>query len=231
MNFKQKLAYIALGCLFTALGYLLVIRLWDEAHKTAADGIAAYERGDYKKAVKIWHPLAKQGDGAAKENLRRMLTEALREMVYNDYKTAAEMLRPLAAIGFPHRVNEYTIDRPRMRFLMDKFEAAKDKAKDDAKGGAPYQRRTYDAKSLLKVTEFLIQEDRAFYSDQNKSIDTISEESKERIPSIGSDRTMRDPNAQLEELERRAADKIRAKLQRDPRDQLDESARRAAEEK
>jgi hypothetical protein len=70
-----------------------------------------------------------------------------------------------------------------MRFLMDKFEAAKDKAKDDAKGGAPYQRRTYDAKSLLKVTEFLIQEDRAFYSDQNKS----------------------DPNAQLEELERRPA--------------------------
>ena len=187
MYFKQKLAYIALGCLFTALGYLLAIRLWDEAHKTAADGIAAYERGDYKKAVKTWHPLAKQGDGAAKENLRRMLTEALREMVYNDYKTAAEMLRPLAAIGFPHRVNEYTInslgDRPRMRFLIDKFEAAKDKAKDDAKGGDPYQRRTYDAKSLLKVTEFLIQEDRAFYSDQNKS----------------------DPNAQLEELERRPA--------------------------
>ena len=172
MNFKQKLAYIALGCLFTALGYLLVIRLWDEAHKTAADGIAAYERGDYKKAVKTWHPLAKQGDGAAKENLRYMFSDAQTQMVHDDYKTAAEMLRPLAAIGFPGRVDPF---RPRygITALIDRFEEAKDKAKDDAEGGDSLDRfiipslRVYDAKYLLKITEFLIQEDKAFYSDQN----------------------------------------------------------------
>ena len=168
MYFKQKLAYIALGCLFTALGYLLVIRLWDEAHKTAADGIAAYERGDYKKAVKIWHPLAKQGDGAAKENLRDMFSNAQAQMVRDDYKTAAEMLRPLAAIGFPHRVNKLDMSYS-IRALIYKFEEAKDKAKDDVEGGDSFfiipSPRRCDAKYLLKITEFLIQEDRAFYSD------------------------------------------------------------------
>ena len=107
MNFKQKLAYMALGCIFTALGYLFITWLWDEAHKSAEDGVAAYERGDYKKAVKIWHPLAKQGDGSAKRRLQGMFIQAQWEMVSDDYKTAAEMLRPLAAIGYPPRTRSY----------------------------------------------------------------------------------------------------------------------------
>ena len=75
MSFKQKLVYMALGATFAALGYLFVTQLWDE-DKSAADG-------------------------TAKELLKRMYRLAKKEMATGDYKKAAEILRPLAAIEYP----------------------------------------------------------------------------------------------------------------------------------
>ena len=56
---------------FLALAVMLALTVPADAGPFE-DGEAAYERGDYAAALKIWRPLAEQGDAKAQVNLGYM---------------------------------------------------------------------------------------------------------------------------------------------------------------
>lgn len=55
------------------------------------DGVAAYQRGDYQSALKLWLPLATEGDARAENNLGVLYEKGLG--VAPDYETAANWYR------------------------------------------------------------------------------------------------------------------------------------------
>jgi TPR repeat protein len=61
------------------------------------DGVAAYDRGDYATAQRLWRPLAEQGDGLAQSNLARMYAKG--EGVSQDYREAAKWYQLAAEQG------------------------------------------------------------------------------------------------------------------------------------
>jgi len=61
------------------------------------DGIAAAERGDYAAALRLWRPLAEEGDAQAQFNLGKMCHDGLG--VAQDYKEAVKWYRLSAEQG------------------------------------------------------------------------------------------------------------------------------------
>ncbi len=62
------------------------------------DGAAAYAKGDYGTALRLWRPLAEQGDARAQYNLGLMYTNGLG--VPQDDATAVSWYRKAAEQGF-----------------------------------------------------------------------------------------------------------------------------------
>ncbi len=54
------------------------------------DGVAAYKRGDYATALRLWRPLAEQGDADAQFNLGLMYANG--EGVPQDYRRGGEVV-------------------------------------------------------------------------------------------------------------------------------------------
>jgi TPR repeat protein len=61
------------------------------------DAVAAYDRGDYARAARLWCPLADQGDGRAQSNLGVMYAKGWG--VRQDYAAAANWYRKAAEQG------------------------------------------------------------------------------------------------------------------------------------
>jgi len=61
------------------------------------DGIAAYTRGDYATALRLWQALAAQGDAAAQSNLGVMYSRG--QGLTRDYAEAVKWYRLAAAQG------------------------------------------------------------------------------------------------------------------------------------
>ena len=61
------------------------------------DGHAAYTRGDYATALRLWKPLATQGDASAQINLAFMYYTG--QGVPQDYKEAGRFYKLAAAQG------------------------------------------------------------------------------------------------------------------------------------
>jgi uncharacterized protein len=61
------------------------------------DGIAAYQRGDYATAYRLWRPLADQGNADAQDNLGKMYAEG--QGVPQDYAEAVKWYRLAADQG------------------------------------------------------------------------------------------------------------------------------------
>lgn len=61
------------------------------------DGLAAFARKDYSKAMEIWKPLAEQGDARAQYRLGRMYEKS--KGVSRDLRTAAKWYLEAAHIG------------------------------------------------------------------------------------------------------------------------------------
>ena len=61
------------------------------------DGAAAYNRGDYATALRLWHPLAEQGNASAQGNLGWMYANG--EGVPQDYAAAVAWYRKAAEQG------------------------------------------------------------------------------------------------------------------------------------
>jgi len=68
-----------------------------KTHAQLASGIQAYKAGDYKKALKIFKPLAEQGSAAAQFNLGNMYLYG--EGVPQDYADAVKWYRIAAEQG------------------------------------------------------------------------------------------------------------------------------------
>jgi TPR repeat protein len=83
------------------LKLLLVLLVWGAAVPAVAgpleDGMAAYNRGDYATALRLWRPLAEQGDARAQGILGVMYREGLG--VPNDYAAAVAWSRKAAEQG------------------------------------------------------------------------------------------------------------------------------------
>ena len=62
------------------------------------DGVAAYERGDYATALRLWRPLAEEGDALAQYNLGLMYGKG--EGVPQDDAEAVKWYRLAAEQGF-----------------------------------------------------------------------------------------------------------------------------------
>ena len=62
------------------------------------DGVAAYDRGDYATALRLWRPLAKHGDATAQYNLGHMYR--LGQGVRQDDAEAVKWYRKAAEQGF-----------------------------------------------------------------------------------------------------------------------------------
>ena len=62
-----------------------------------SDGLAAYKKGDYKTAMRLWKPLAEQGDASAQSNLGFMYSNG--EGVPEDDKQAVKWYRLAAEQG------------------------------------------------------------------------------------------------------------------------------------
>lgn len=62
------------------------------------DGMAAYQVGDYTAALKIWRPLASQGDAAAQNGLGVLYAQGGRDVLQN-YTQAAKWFRLAAKQG------------------------------------------------------------------------------------------------------------------------------------
>ena len=57
-------------------GFVLTLMLTGGAAAgPVAEGLAAYQRGDYTTPLRLWRPLAKQGDAAAQRHLGTMYFE------------------------------------------------------------------------------------------------------------------------------------------------------------
>jgi TPR repeat protein len=63
-------------------------------------GFEAVKRGDYQTALKLWKPLAEQGDPTAQRNLGAMYGNG--NGVKQDYKEALKWYRLAAEQGFPN---------------------------------------------------------------------------------------------------------------------------------
>ncbi|SLN36113.1 SEL1-like repeat protein [Oceanibacterium hippocampi] len=63
-----------------------------------ADGVAAYDAGDYRKAYEEWLPLARDGDPAAQRNIGHLFR--LGQGVEKDLAAAASWYRQAADLGF-----------------------------------------------------------------------------------------------------------------------------------
>src|SRR6202012_2922247 len=61
------------------------------------DGVAAYQRGDYPAALRLFRPLADQGNGDAQYNIGVMYDKGLG--VRTDFAIAAEWYRKAATLG------------------------------------------------------------------------------------------------------------------------------------
>jgi TPR repeat protein len=61
------------------------------------DGLAAYDRGDYVTALRLWRPLADQGDAVAQNSLGAMYYNG--NGVAQDFKEAVKWYRLAAAHG------------------------------------------------------------------------------------------------------------------------------------
>ena len=61
------------------------------------DGVAAYDKGDYAAALRLWRPIAEQGDASAQYNLGVMY--ATGQGVTQDYATAVSWYRKAAEQG------------------------------------------------------------------------------------------------------------------------------------
>src|SRR5215475_12719326 len=62
------------------------------------DGIAAYQRGDFATALKLWRPLAEQGNAQAQNQVGDMYYNGTG--VAQDYKEAARWYRLAAEQGY-----------------------------------------------------------------------------------------------------------------------------------
>ena len=67
------------------------------------DGVAAYERQDYATALRLWRPLADQGDARAQNNLGVMYSNG--QGVPQDYAEAVRWYRKAADQGFARAQN------------------------------------------------------------------------------------------------------------------------------
>ena len=87
---------------FIRVGYVALVLSLSLAGPVAAgpfnDGVAAYKRGDYATALRLWRPLADQGDADAQANLGSMYDNG--EGVPRDYMSAHKCFN-LAAAHFP----------------------------------------------------------------------------------------------------------------------------------
>ena len=52
-----------------ALAAVLLFTLATSTQAGVDEGLTAYQRGDYQAALKVWRPLAEQGDAQAQHNL------------------------------------------------------------------------------------------------------------------------------------------------------------------
>ena len=80
--------------LFTLL-FLTLGTAWGGAFE---DGLAASERKDYATAIKLWRPLAEQGNAAAQYNIGLMYANG--QGVLQDYKEAVRLYRLAAEHGY-----------------------------------------------------------------------------------------------------------------------------------
>ena len=67
------------------------------------DGVAAHGKGDYATAMRLWRPLAEQGDASAQYNLGFMYDNS--QGVTQDYATAMSWYRKAADQGFADAQN------------------------------------------------------------------------------------------------------------------------------
>ncbi len=63
------------------------------------DAAAAYKRGDYESAMRLYRPLADQGDARAQNSLGRMYLRG--QGASRDYREAMKWFRRAAALGIP----------------------------------------------------------------------------------------------------------------------------------
>ena len=66
------------------------------------DGASAYKRGDYATTLRLWRPLAEQGDAYAQFSLGAMYDEG--QGVPQNYAVAVEWFRKAADQGLAQRV-------------------------------------------------------------------------------------------------------------------------------
>jgi TPR repeat protein len=76
------------------------------------DGLAAYRRGDYATTLRLWRPLAEQGQAWAQFNLGLMHRDG--EGVPQDYAAAHMWLTLAAAQGFENAKSDRDIIARRM---------------------------------------------------------------------------------------------------------------------
>src|SRR5262249_3703626 len=62
------------------------------------DGLAAYQRGDFATALKLWRPLAEQGNAQAQNQVGNMFYDG--KGVAQDYKEAVRWYRLAAEQGY-----------------------------------------------------------------------------------------------------------------------------------
>ena len=79
--------------LFTLL-FLTLGAAWGGAYE---DGLTAYNRNDFATTIKLWRPLAEQGDAVAQSNLGVMYSTG--QGVTQDYKEALKWYRLAAEQG------------------------------------------------------------------------------------------------------------------------------------
>jgi len=79
------------------------------------DGLAAYGRGDYATALRLWRPLAEQGNAGAQFNLGVMYDEG--QGVPQDYAEAVKWYRLAAERGFANAQYELGVKYATGRLL------------------------------------------------------------------------------------------------------------------
>jgi len=94
---STKRAWTVFGTLFVIF-FIGSVMEYLPATDSLKDGIKAYEAGDYKKALKIYKPLAEQGDALAQHNLGVLYENG--HGVPQDYAEAVKWYRKAAEQGF-----------------------------------------------------------------------------------------------------------------------------------
>ena len=93
--FKRIIAGIAIAVLLTGVA----------AAEPFVEGAVAYSRGDYATALRLWQPLAEQGDAQAQHSLALMYTKGLG--VPQDFVEAVRWYRLAAEQG--HAGAQYSL--------------------------------------------------------------------------------------------------------------------------